>query len=98
MARRLGFNPHRSFYISPWWGSSIYSEIIKAYSKKARENEIVFLVASFHACDILDPRTGNKNRIFEYYLSSIIEEISSLKGIDVEFETLSGMAKQYGQD
>jgi len=95
LAKRLGLNPHHSFYISPWWSSSIYSKIIKAYRKKALVNGIAFLVASFHACDILDPKTGNKNIIFEQYLLRIIEQLSSPSRIEVRFITLSEMARNY---
>lgn len=98
IARRLNLTPHRHFYITPWWSSSVYSRIIKAYSKKAIVDGMTFLVGYFHGCDILDPKTGKKNLIFEQYLSSIIEEISSLSGIDVTFATLSEIAKQYGTD
>ncbi|MGD8546017.1 MAG: hypothetical protein PVH12_07565, partial [Candidatus Bathyarchaeota archaeon] len=65
LARRLSLNPHQSFYITPWWSSALYSQIIQLYCQKAHTNGIAFLVGAFHACDILDPTTGEKNVIFE---------------------------------
>lgn len=95
LVRRLDINPHVGFYISPWWSLSTNSEIIKAYCKKAFRDGIAFLVGVFHACDILNPKTGKKNQLFENYLSKTIKEISSLRGVDVTFTTLSEMAKNY---
>lgn len=93
-ARWLNLTPHSHFYISPWWSPSIYDKIIEAYGTKARTNGKATLVGSFHACDILDPITGNKNVTFVKYFSTIFEKISSLRGIDVAFMTLSEMARE----
>jgi hypothetical protein len=98
LARRLNLTPNPFFQISPYWSLSANINIIKEYSKKAYTNGIAVLAGSFHACDILDPKTGKKNIIFERYLSRIIEEISSLKGIDVTFTTLSDIARNYDAD
>ena len=95
LARSLSLNPNPYLYISPWWSLSVNSQIIKAYHKKAMRNGTAFLVGSFHACDILDPRTGQKNVVFERYLSRIVKEISSLRGIEITFTTLSEMARNY---
>ena len=93
LVRRFNINPNVGFYISPWWSTSTNSKIIKAYCKKAYRDGTAFLVGVFHGCDILNPRTGKKNLLFENYLSKTIKEISSLRGIDVTFTTLSKMAK-----
>jgi hypothetical protein len=95
IARRLNLNPNSCFYISPWWSLTKIFNILRAYYKKAYRNEKAFLVGSFHACDILDPRTGGKNLVFEHYLSKIIREISSFSGIHVAFTTLSEIAENY---
>ena len=95
LTRRLNLNLNPWFKISPWWSSAGNSRIIKEYCEKTNRDGIAFLVGSFHACDILDPMTGKKNPIFERYITRIIEEISSLSGIDVIFTTLSEMAKNY---
>jgi hypothetical protein len=95
LARRLNLTPNPFFQISPWWSLTGNSRIIKEYYEKAKRDGMAFLVGSFHPCDILDPMTGKKNLIFERYLTKIIEEISSLSGIDVIFTTLSKMAKNY---
>jgi len=98
IARRLDLNPNSCFYISPSWSLSGVLKIVKAYHKKAYENGKAFLVGYFHACDILDPRTGEKNYLFERYLSRIVEEISSFSGMHVTFITLSEMARNYDTD
>lgn len=95
LARRFGLTPNSCFCISPWWSLSVNIGIIKACSKKSIRNKVGFLVGCFHACDILDPKTGQKNLIFERYLSKVIHEISSIRGIDVKFTTLSEMARNY---
>jgi hypothetical protein len=95
LARRLNINPHIRFYISPSWSLSSNSEIIRAYWQKAHKDGIAFLVGTFHAHDILDPKTGKKNQLFEDLLSGTIREISTLSGVDITFATLSEMAKTY---
>jgi len=95
LARRLNLNPNPFFQISPWWSLAGNRRIINEYYKKTNRDGMAFLVASFHPCDILNPITGKKNLIFEGYLTKVIEEISSLSGIDVIFTTLSEMAKNY---
>jgi hypothetical protein len=98
IVRRLDINPNFGFYISPWWSLSANSKIIKAYCKKAHRDGEAFLVGFFHACDIIDPRTGKKNLLFEKYLSKTIKEILSLSGIDVTFTKLAEIAKNYDTD
>jgi len=95
LARRLNLTPHNDFYVSPWWSISTYNKIIEAYYKKAVKDGVAFLVGWFHACDIINPTTGDRNTVFEQYLSRIIEKIASFGGIDVTFATLSEMAKKY---
>ena len=95
IARRLNLNPNSCFYISPWWSLKGVLRIIKAYRKKAFKNRKAFLVGYFHACDILHPKTGRKNVVFEQYLSRVIKEILSLDSIDIKFATLSEMAMNY---
>lgn len=95
IARALNLTPHAQFYLTPWWSPSMYSKIIKAYAKKAEEKGIAFLVGSLHPCDILDPKTGKKNLIFERYISSVIQEISSLKNIDITFMTISELSRKF---
>lgn len=94
IARRLNLTPHSYFYITPWWSSSICSRIIRACSKKAVADGVTFLIGYFHACDILDPRTGKKNLVLERYISSAIKEILSINGIDIKFTTLSELTKE----
>jgi len=95
LARKLNLTPHNNFYITPWWASSVYNKIINAYCSKAREEGTAFLIGNFHPSDILDPKTGNKNLIFEEYLTQILDNILSLEGINIKFMKLSEIAKRY---
>jgi len=95
VAKLLNLTPHRSFNITPWWSSSVYSNIINAYSKKVREEGTSFLIGTFHPCDILNPKTGAKNLVFEKCISNILETISSLDGVTVNFMTLTEMARKF---
>jgi hypothetical protein len=96
VARLLKLTPHRHLYITPYWSSSQYSKIVKDSYARNRPIKTGFVVASFHACDILDPARGNINMRFQRYLMEVIEELSSLKNasMDVTFTTLSEMARR----
>jgi hypothetical protein len=96
VARFLKLTPHRHLFITPYWSSSQYSKIVKDYCAKNRPIKTGFVVASFHACDILDPARGNINVRFQRYLIEVIEGLSSLRnaGMDVTFTTLSEMARK----
>jgi hypothetical protein len=94
LARRLNFTPHNNLYITPWWSSSVYNKIISTYCKKAHNEGMAFLIGTFHPCDIFDPKTGNKNIIFEKYIAEVLNTISSLEGIKVNFMNLSEIAKR----
>ena len=63
-------------------------------ARRARKEEVSFLVGTFHPCDILDPRTGGKNFVFEKCISNILEELCSLEEVNVNFITLSSMVKK----
>jgi hypothetical protein len=95
LARKLNLSPHNSLYITPLWSSSVYSKIIKAYCKKAHNEGTAFLIGTFHPCDIFDPKTGNKNLIFEEYITRVLDTVSSLKSINVKFMKLSDLAKRF---
>jgi hypothetical protein len=94
IARLLGLTPHRHLYITPYWSSSQYSKIVKEYCAENRSSKTGFVVASFHACDILDPARGDINMRFQRYLIAVIKELSALRklGMKVTFTTLSEMA------
>jgi hypothetical protein len=92
LARLLNLNPNRGFYISPWWSLSKSLNILRSYFRKTREND-VFLAGYFHACDIVNPRTGKKNSIFEKQISRVITDVLAFDGIQVAFTTLSEMAR-----
>jgi hypothetical protein len=95
LSYKLEINPNAGFYISPWWSLSTNMKIIRAYCTKAREEGTACLVGSFHACDIFDPRTGRKNVVFERYLSRVVEEIRLLGNENLQFMTLSEMARNH---
>jgi hypothetical protein len=95
IAKRLNLTPHRHLYITPYWSSSVYAKIIERYGRIARENELSFLIGTFHPCDILDPRTGKRNMVFERYISNVIKEILAIKNIEVRFMTLSQIAEEF---
>jgi hypothetical protein len=95
IAQKLKLSPHRSFYFSPWQSSLAHDKIIRQYSAKASRDGIAFLIGSFHACDILNPVSGDKSILFERYLSEAIEKISVIHNAEVVFATLSEMAKRY---
>jgi hypothetical protein len=95
IARRFNLTPHRHFYITPHWSSSVYAKIIKMYGESARKNGVGFLLGTFHSFDILDPRTGKRNMIFERYISRTISEILSIPDIQVKFMTLSQIAREF---
>lgn len=92
-AKMLRLTPHNSFYITPWWSSHIYSNIISEFIRRAHQNDS-FLVGAFHPSDIINPKTKCKNLVFEKCISRILEELCSIKEVDVTFLTLSNMAKQ----
>jgi len=98
LARMFNINPNYGFYVSPWWSLTPAIRTIKAYQTKALQDGIAYLVGFFHGHDILNPKTGEKNLIFEKYLSRIIKEILSLHGIEITFATLSEIAKKYERD
>jgi hypothetical protein len=95
IARQLNLTPHNNLFITPWWSSTVYSKIIKAYCEKARIEGTAFLIGTFHPCDILDPKTGNKNLIFEKYITQVLNTISSLESVTVKFMNLSEIAKKF---
>jgi hypothetical protein len=92
LARKLNVNPSAAFYISPWWSLQTSKRIIAAYGEEAFQDGIAFLVGFLHPCDILDPQSGDKNLLFEKCVSTVIGEVLALRGIDIEFVTLSKMA------
>lgn len=95
LARTLSLAPHAHFYLTPWWSPCVYGKIIKAYARKATEEGVVFLVGSFHTCDILNPATGKKNTTYEKFISDVMEQILSLRNISVEFLKLSELTKKF---
>ena len=95
VARQLNVAPHSYMYITHDWSFAAYERIIKAYAKMARDNGRAFLIGTFHPCDILNPKTGEKNIIFERYISKIIEDISKTQDVLVQFMTISELAKKY---
>lgn len=95
LARQLNLTPHGHFYITPWWSPSVYDKLISAYAKKAHRDGIAFLIGTFHACDILDPKTGIENPIFERCITDIIEEISLVNDVNVTYMTLSELSKRF---
>lgn len=98
LVRLFNVNPNPGFYISPWWSLSSSKRVIKAYYKKACEDGIAYLVGFFHPCDIIDPRNGEKNSLFEEYISRTVKEISELRGIHVAFTTLSKIASIFEKE
>lgn len=97
LARRLGINQHPFFYISPWWSTSPLKRIADIYAQIAREKGFVFLTGSFHAADILDPRTGSVSRAFKSNLEETVRYVSNIKGVEVKFSTLSKAVKIYAR-
>jgi hypothetical protein len=95
LARQLNLTPHNNLYITPWWSSSVYNKIIKAYCKKAHNEGTAYLIGTFHPSDILDPKTGNKNFIFEEYIKQVLNTILSLENINVRFMKLSEIAERF---
>ena len=95
LARQLNLTPHNNLYLTPWWSSSVYNKIIKAYCKMAHSEGTAFLIGSFHSSDILDPKTGNKNRIFEEYIKQVLNTILSFESISVRFMKMSEIAKRF---
>jgi hypothetical protein len=95
LARHLNLTPHRHLHISPYWSSSVYAKIIERYGRMTRENELSTLIGTFHPCDILDPRTGKRNIVFERYISNVIKEILAIRKIEVRFMTLSQIAEEF---
>jgi hypothetical protein len=85
VAKWLRLTPHNSFCITPWWSNSLYLDMIKDYGKKTREEGTSFLIDTLPPCDILDPKTGAKTLVFEKCILNILEAISSLDGVDVNF-------------
>jgi hypothetical protein len=94
LSKWLRLTPHNSFYITPWWSSYVYTKIIREYERRARKEGDSFLIGTFHPCDILDPKTGDKNFVFEKYISKVLDELCSLKDVNVSFTTLSNMANK----
>jgi hypothetical protein len=94
IAKRLNLVPHNHFYITPYWALSICRKIIETYGNETREKGDGFLIGTFHPCDTLDPKTGKENLTFKKYVTEVINDISSLEGISVEFITLSQLAQQ----
>ena len=93
VAKWLRFNPHRSFYVTPWWSSSVYRRIIKRYGEKARKDGVSFLIGTFHPSDIFNPKSGAKNLIFEECIHDVLDAILALDSVKVNFMTLHEMAK-----
>lgn len=98
LARMINVNPNAGFYISPWWSLSASRRIIEEYHRKTYEDGVAYLVGFFHPCDIIDPKSGKKNSLFEKCLSTTVEEIQKLSGIDITFTTLSRIARIFEKE
>jgi hypothetical protein len=95
LARALGLTPYRHFLISPYWSSRIYDTLIEEFYRDSINNGWAFLVMSFHACDIFNSSTFERNRTFEERIRYIIEKISSLSGVEIIYLRLSDIAEKY---
>jgi hypothetical protein len=95
VARKLNLTPHNNFYITPWWSSSVYSKILKAYCSKAQQEGTAFLIGTFHPSDIIDPKSGVKNLIFEEYITQVLDNILKLEGVSIKFMKLSEIAQKF---
>lgn len=95
VAKRLNIVPHNHFYITPYWSLSTCKKIIEFYGGQARRTGSGILLGTFHPCDILDTETGKENLTFRKYIAEVINSISSLEGIAVEFVTLSELARDF---